>query len=178
MTSGNAYVLQVKGNQPTLLAQLQALHHANPVPAGATHQQQERRRGQQLSWQTSVYAAPAAAQAGWAGLAQVAVVVKTVKQAGTTTCTTRYYITSLTQATAAELAQGIRGHWGIENKLHRTRDVQFGQDANRIRGLKAAVNVSIFNTLALNFLLTRVHLSVSLAQLFFAQNFRDFLPPA
>ena len=77
---------------------------------------------------------------------------------------------------AADFAAGIRGHWGIENKLHRTRDVQFNQDTNGIRHRVAAVNVALFNTLALNFLLTNVDASISYAQLFFAQNFNHFMP--
>ena len=42
---------------------------------------------------------------------------------------------------AAQLAAGIRGHWGIENKLHHTRDVHFRQDTNGIRHLRAAANI-------------------------------------
>ena len=66
MTSGNEYVLQVKGNQPKLRAAIVALHAADPTPAGATHDHEERRDGRQLRWQTSVYAAPVG-RAVWAG---------------------------------------------------------------------------------------------------------------
>jgi len=115
-------------------------------------------------------------QAAWAGAAGVVVVTKTVVGPRATTSQTRYYLTSLADRPAAEVAAGIRGHWGIENKLHRTRDVQFGQDTNGIRHRVAAVNVAIFNTLALNYLLTNVATSVSYAQLFFAQNWKNLLP--
>jgi len=54
--------------------------------------------------------------------------------------------------------------------------VQFGQDTNGIRHRVAAVNVAIFNTLALNYLLANVATSVSYAQLFFAQNWKNLLP--
>ena len=86
------------------------------------------------------------------------------------------YLTRLTNCPAADFAAGIRGHWGIENKLHRTRDVHFNQDTNGIRHRVAAVNVALFDTLALNFLLTNVDASISYAQLFFAQNFKHFMP--
>ena len=175
MTSGNEYVLQVKGNQPKLRAAIVALHAADPTPAGATHDHEERRDGRQLRWQTSVYAAPVG-RAVWAGAAGCVVVVKTVVGPRTTTQHTRYYLTSLRDRPAADFAAGIRGHWGIENKLHRTRDVHFNQDTNGTRHRVAAVNVALFNTLALNFLLTNVDASVSYAQLFFAQNFKHFMP--
>ncbi|MFE4414663.1 transposase [Streptomyces sp. NPDC056821] len=43
-------------------------------------------------------------------------------------------MTSLTptQATPAQLAQLIRGHWQVE-ALHHVRDVTFAEDASRIR---------------------------------------------
>ena len=85
------------------------------------------------------------------------------------------YITSLRPRPAAELAAGIRRHWGIENKLHRARDVQFRQDTNGIRHARAAANVALFNTFALNFLLANVHPSLSFAQIMFAQNIKEFL---
>lgn len=177
MSSGNDYVLQVKGNQPKLRAAIAACHAADPAPAGATHCHAQRRDGRHSTWQTSVYAvADPCWPANWAGLAAFVVVVKTVAGPHTATRHTRYYLTSLRECPAAEFAAGIRGHWGIENKLHRTRDVHFRQDTNGIRHRVAAVNVAIFNTLALNYLLANVHASLSYAQLFFAQNFKNSMP--
>ena len=47
---------------------------------------------------------------------------------------TSYAVTSLaaSQATPAQLAGWIRGHWGIE-ALHHIRDVTYGEDASQIR---------------------------------------------
>lgn len=43
-----------------------------------------------------------------------------------------YYL--VTRAASAEtLAQAIRGHWGIENRLHHVLDVSLDEDACRIR---------------------------------------------
>ena len=176
MSSGNDYVLQVKANQPKLYAALGACHAADPAPTGATHRHTERRDGNVCSWQTSIYAADPRWQAAWNGLQRVVAVVKTVAGPQATTRHTRYYLTSLAAGSAAELAAGIRGHWGIENKLHRTRDVHFGQDTNGTRHRVAAVNVAILNTLALNFLLANIDASISYAQLFFAHNFEKFMP--
>ena len=109
-------------------------------------------------------------------MARYVVVVKTVVGPHVTTQQTRYYLTSLRNRSASDFAAGIRGHWGIENKLHRTRDVHFSQDTNGIRHRVAAVNVALFNTLVLNFLLTNVDASISNTQLFYAQSFKCFMP--
>ena len=105
-----------------------------------------------------------------AGLAGYIVVEKTTVKQGVTSCKTHYYITSLRGRPVAGLAAGIHGHWGIENKLHRTRDVHFGQDTNAIRHHTAASNVTLFNTLAINYLLTHVHTSIVHAQLWISRN--------
>ncbi len=46
-----------------------------------------------------------------------------------------YAVTSLAahQAHAAEIARRVRGHWGIENKIHHVRDTTFAEDASRVR---------------------------------------------
>lgn len=172
-------MLQVKGNQPKLRARIAAWHQADPPPTLHTAPVAERRSGALCTWKTSVYAYnDPDLQAAWAGLVRVVVVVKTVQRVQQISQQTRYYLTSLRTTPVVELAAGIRGHWGIENKLHRTRDVHFKQDANGIRHPLAAANMAIFNTLALNYLLLHVQLAVSYAQLYFAQNFKQFLPPA
>lgn len=102
------------------------------------------------------------------------VVVKTVSRVTTTNTTTntttRYYITSLR---TLPVAAGIRRNWGIEHKLHLARDVHFDQDTNGTRHPGATVNIFMFNILALNYLLLPIQLTLSYAQLYFAQNFRQ-----
>lgn len=51
-----------------------------------------------------------------------------------------YLITSLSpqEADAKRVLAWVRGHWTIENQLHRTRDVQMREDASRIRQGQAA----------------------------------------
>jgi hypothetical protein len=46
-----------------------------------------------------------------------------------------YAVTSLppARAGAARLLRLLRGHWGIENRLHWVRDVTFGEDRSAIR---------------------------------------------
>jgi predicted transposase YbfD/YdcC len=63
----------------------------------------------------------------------------------------RYYISSL-EATAEDFQKAIRSHWSVENKLHWSLDVSFGEDASRKRTENAAQNFSILNKIALNLL--------------------------
>ena len=44
-------------------------------------------------------------------------------------------MTNLTweQATPAQLADLIRGHWAIENKIHHVRDTTFDEDRSQVR---------------------------------------------
>lgn len=68
VTSGNDYVLQVKGNQPKLRAAVQAQHNANPAPALDYTQVQERLSGAVCTWQASSYVcADPVLQTAWAG---------------------------------------------------------------------------------------------------------------
>lgn len=48
------------------------------------------------------------------------------------------------------MAQGIRGHWGIENRLHWVKDMIFNEDRNKIRCPKIAANLSLMFNFALN----------------------------
>jgi predicted transposase YbfD/YdcC len=60
---------------------------------------------------------------------------------------TRYYITSL-PCRIESFAQAVRAHWGIENGLHWSLDVSFGEDDSRIRKGHAAENMSLVRRLS------------------------------
>jgi predicted transposase YbfD/YdcC len=76
---------------------------------------------------------------------------RTILSTGEHQTETRYYISSR-NGTAKEILEIIRSHWGIENKLHWSLDVQFGEDASRKRAGNAAENFSTINRLILNIL--------------------------
>ena len=50
------------------------------------------------------------------------------------------------------MLERIRGHWGIENRLHWCLDVAFGEDELRQRKGHSAENASRMRRLALNLL--------------------------
>lgn len=62
---------------------------------------------------------------------------------------TRYYLSSL-EADAQYINHSIRTHWSIENQLHWTLDVAFGDDASRKQKDNAAQNFSLLNRIGLN----------------------------
>jgi predicted transposase YbfD/YdcC len=72
---------------------------------------------------------------------------------GTITATAILGITSLTpeQASPADLAEVIRGHWHIE-VLHHIRDVTFKEDASRIRAGAAARVMAVIRNLVISLL--------------------------
>jgi predicted transposase YbfD/YdcC len=91
----------------------------------------------------------------WAGLKCVIEVesIREVKEGGkdgkwVKTVDYRYYISSL-DAGAERLCEIIRGHWGIENRLHWILDFDFGEDKCHARKGHSAENLNVMRKLAL-----------------------------
>jgi len=93
---------------------------------------------------------------GWAGLRQVFRIERhrINKRTGAREVKVRYGITSLSpeRADAKRLAAILRGHWGIENRLHWVRDVILGEDASRIRTGHAPQVRAVFRNVAVSLL--------------------------
>ena len=62
---------------------------------------------------------------------------------------TRYYISSAALS-AETAAHAVRGHWGIENRLHWVLDVVFADDQSRLRKGHGAKNMAIIRHFAIN----------------------------
>jgi predicted transposase YbfD/YdcC len=125
------YLITIKDNQPSLAAQLRALPWRQ-VPVlhrshGRGHGRQEQRLVQVVTVKGLLF--PHASQ--------VIRVVRKHRKPGAKRWSTEtvYAITDLTaeQATPAELAGWLRGHWTIENSAHWIRDVVFGEDRCAVR---------------------------------------------
>jgi predicted transposase YbfD/YdcC len=89
--------------------------------------------------------------AKWEGLQTVGMVEAKREVNGKITTERRYYLSSL-PLDVARFARAVRGHWGIENKLHWVLDVQFGEDQSRARTGYAAENLATLRRFALNLL--------------------------
>ena len=73
---------------------------------------------------------------------------RTVLADGKTTSNTRYYISNR-DCLAEEFARIIRGHWSIENNLHWTLDVSFGEDGCRARKDSSPKNLAVLRKISL-----------------------------
>jgi len=163
------YVLALKGNQETVhqevksfldatLEERKASRPTGAVVSRAARQMQEfkteekdhgrietRRyyQSEELDW--------FADRQKWEGLRSVGMVESTREVNGQTTTERRYYLSSL-KLDVETFARAVRGHWGVENKLHWVMDVCFGEDQSRARTGYAAENLATLRRLALNLL--------------------------
>jgi predicted transposase YbfD/YdcC len=143
---GAHLLLQAKGNQPTLFAQLKALPWAQ-IPAG----DRTRDRGHGRKETRTVKAVTLHTPGGIAFLhAQQAVrITRTRTIKGRTSRETAYLVTSLPTADAhpADLQQWARAEWLIENRVHHVRDVTFREDLHQARtGTGPAIMATLRNT--------------------------------
>jgi len=153
------YVLQVKKNQETLhdlivetfdeltTRGISGAAYAFHEEVDAGHGRVETRRIWTTDW-TAWYPA----RSEWTGLRSF-VCVESVRNIGDHTSTDRrYYISDLDGHDAQSMLGYVRGHWGIENKLHWSLDVSFREDTLRNRVGHSAENFSRIRRLALNLL--------------------------
>jgi hypothetical protein len=77
--------------------------------------------------------------------------------------------------TAAEFASGIRGHWGIENRLHWVKDVVFKEDASTVCKGNAPANFSIVRAIAINIFRRNGYDSVTTHQRFLSHDIDKLL---
>jgi predicted transposase YbfD/YdcC len=152
------YVLAVKDNQPTLhtkvrslmdeaiLEKFQDLRGDYFEQTNGGHGRIETRR----VWVTDeVHHLRDIGQ--WAGLASVAAVECTRQViGGKTTIERRYCISSLKGCDAKRMAEAVRAHWGVENKLHWRLDMCFREDESRIREGHGAENFSRLRRIVIN----------------------------
>jgi len=156
---GGDYILQVKSNQGRMFEQLklcldeaiglkfQDMEHNFVGTTDGGHGRVEDRR----MWCTpDVQWLPGLKQ--WKNLRSVAVVESIRTIDGHRSVQRRYYISSLPGDDARRMLDLTRGHWSVENQLHWTLDVSFGEDASRLRKDNAAENFSRLRRLALSLL--------------------------
>jgi predicted transposase YbfD/YdcC len=133
---GAHYVLTVKGNQPSLLAACQKMLSGPAGDFAPEHVTFDRGHGRTEQRTTRVAPVTGEAAITFPYAAQVFRVRRDVGGLdGQRTTKEIACITSLTpeQASPEDLAEYIRGHWQIENRLHWVRDVCFDEDRSQVR---------------------------------------------
>lgn len=152
------YLFPVKGNQEGLHEAVRGVfdrageadyrgvaHDGHEeVPTKKAHGRHEER------YATVIYD-PVGLPADWPDVAAVVLVGREREVKGKRTEESHYFLTSH-RGTAAELAGLIRRHWAIENQLHWSLDVTFGEDKNRTAKGHAGTNLSLVRKVALSLL--------------------------
>jgi predicted transposase YbfD/YdcC len=151
---GGDYLLAVKGNQPSLLAAIEAefidQYQSEDVDR---HRQVHKSHGRIVAQIASVLPAKGVVNlADWPKCKMVGL-IDSLRKIGDneSKLERRYYIISR-ELTAKELAAAARGHWGIENRLHWVLDVTFDEDASTVRKDNAQQNLSLLKKIVLNLL--------------------------
>lgn len=147
-TYGAHYVFTLKGNQPTLHAQVQDLPWKD-VPA--TDTTIDTSRGRSVIRKLQIATVKDRVLPQWPGLRQIGKLTRTRTINEETSVEVVYVLTSLPSfvAGAAYIADTIRGHWNVENKIHWVRDTTFNEDKNQVRtgfaprNLAALVNATL-----------------------------------
>jgi predicted transposase YbfD/YdcC len=140
------YVFTVKANKPSLLAAIVSRLPAATLAAVACHSA-ERRNGYQVT--RTIWTAPADG-VDFPGAVQVFRIRRDVHATDGQRVSKQivHGITSL-PAGAADLARYVREHWGIENKIHWTRDVLLGEDAHHAYLGDVAHTLAVLRNLAM-----------------------------
>lgn len=154
------YILALKGNQAGLLKTTKAcFEKLDADPQGVSHhitESTETHHGrQEFRRVTCVNAVSHLAEKpllDWAKMETLVRVESRTIRAGIPTEMVRYYISTLPTDQVEAIAQGVRSHWGIENRLHWVLDVAFNEDANRTRKGNGPECSAILRHIVLNLL--------------------------
>ena len=145
------YVLAVKENQGHLLDDIKEAFEQTPM--AGSHTTLEKLHGRIEKKTCTVIADTdwVSKKQAWKNLASLICIEsqRTIVQTGETQRQKRFYISSLS-TTAERFNQIVRGHWGIENKLHWCLDVAFGEDKSTKQAGHAAENFSVITKIAVN----------------------------
>ena len=155
--AGADYLLAVKANQPTLQTEIETFFQDAPSAELDTFTDLDKGHGRieertvtvarEVEWLSGDRRFP-----GELRLPDVAAIIKVatrteLKDRGR--FDTRYYISSA-DLTAEAAANAMRGHWGIENRLHWVLDVVFDEDQSRLRTGHGARNMAVVRHFAIN----------------------------
>jgi predicted transposase YbfD/YdcC len=136
--TGNEVIVQVKGNQKTLLNDGLTISETTP-PTEVYQEPLTKARNRLESRKVEIFIAPPLTDSEQWSLVKGVVKVQRYRQMfNTKTKTwqnsdeTAFYISTIILSAQA-FCQAIRNHWGIENRNHYVRDVTMGEDKSRIR---------------------------------------------
>jgi predicted transposase YbfD/YdcC len=162
ISTGNHYIIQVKGNQKNLFKQLK-LNTADEKTCIDSAECQTKARGRIEIRKTLIYNDIQGVSPDWVGLKRLIRVERTVITKAKTSHQTAYYISSICKNRAMFFAEHIRNHWGIENRLHWVKDVCMNEDKSKTISGMAAENFSILRNIVINLFRTNGYNSIKYA---------------
>ncbi|MFN6495436.1 ISAs1 family transposase [Nostoc sp. DedQUE03] len=142
--SGNDYVIAVKANQPKLHRHIQSV--AARTKPTSRYIATEKTRDRLTKRTVEVFHDLNGIDPKWIGIKSLIQVERVGTRGGKQYHDLACYISSLI-CTAQEFAQGIRGHWGIENQLHWVKDVVLNEDRSTIHLGNAPANLSVLRAI-------------------------------
>lgn len=152
------YLLQVKGNQPTLQADIiakfeaafqadfEGYQHDMWLCESVGHGRQEERACCVLYDLDGL-----STREDWADLKAIVRVARLRRIGNEESCEVSYYISSR-RGSAEQFGKAARGHWGIENGLNWVLDVIFGEDDCQLKDRTAAENLGMLRRVAVSLL--------------------------
>lgn len=158
LDAGGDYLLLVKGNQPTLLADVRELFDP-ATPSLPLRDQREAHtvdqgHGRADDTRHLIASTDLVDYLDWPGVQQVFRLTRSWWEHDGAHHTVRYGITSLppTVASAERLLRLRRGHWSIENRLHYVKDGSLGEDQCSVRRGAAPTILAIARDTAVSLL--------------------------
>ena len=157
--SGNDYLIGVKKNQLTLYNKIaDIINDRNNHSSSFVTMEVNRGRTEWRSTITSNKIESISKE--WIGLKQAVNVIRVVYEKGIYRTEQAYFISSSNE-NAVFHAEGVRGHWAIENGLHWVKDVTLKEDASLIKKGDAPKNISTIKNIALNIFRTNNYTNIA-----------------
>ncbi len=154
--NGADFLLPLKGNQPTLEADVADYFRTAPTTHPVTKTTVEKGHGRietrvvtasgEVDWILSDRSYPG--QPRFEAIKSIVKIASRTGHADRSTFETRHFISS-SKPDIDRLAQGARSHWGIES-MHWLLDVAFKDDLSRTRTGHGAENMAVIRRFALN----------------------------
>ena len=172
-SQGNEYVVQVKANCSKLYASCQkTVAEQEPINTDLSREQQ---KGRVEIREVKVFEWVEPVSKNWqnASITHLIYVRRVSKRDGKWIETEHFYISNSKKASAFFFSKVIRGHWGIENKLHWVKDVIQKEDESPIDHKTAARNISVCKSIAINIFKQNKHFSIKNAIIKFGNKINE-----
>lgn len=145
------YILMVKDNQPALKEQIEKVFSIQLAGKTFIKEEIDHGRIEKRTCEVIEKLDFLDGKEDWCKLNAILRITseRTIKKTLKSSVETRYYISSLRDATAEKFNKSIREHWGIENQLHWALDVVMKEDGQKNYTGNTAENMNIMRKIAL-----------------------------